>query len=186
MMMMMMIFWFLCSFETSEMRCVGFCGQFWNQWSKMCWFLCRFLKPVKWDVFVFCAEAKKLFQAPEAPKTVLEALTQRLEKYKSSQDSARQGGDSGKARRMGRIVKVAVAFPSFFSLSVFLYSFGCCASLQGFCAYLVSAFPARSTSFSQNVLQIFNGGMCFNPLTSRTNCNFWQIMGCFRIIIINN
>ncbi|KAL8578171.1 hypothetical protein ACOMHN_051726 [Nucella lapillus] len=50
-------------------------------------------------------ESKKLFQAPEAPKTVMEALTQRLEKYQRSEDSARQTGDSDKARRMGRIVK---------------------------------------------------------------------------------
>ncbi|XP_076440477.1 coiled-coil and C2 domain-containing protein 1-like isoform X2 [Babylonia areolata] len=50
-------------------------------------------------------ESKKLFQAPEAPTTVPEALNQRLEKYKSSEESARQAGDSGRARRMGRIVK---------------------------------------------------------------------------------
>ena len=56
--------------------------------------------------FVAGAEAKKLFQAPDAPKTVMEALMQRLEKYRSSEDSAKQAGESGKARRMGRIVKV--------------------------------------------------------------------------------
>ncbi|XP_070195173.1 coiled-coil and C2 domain-containing protein 1-like isoform X1 [Littorina saxatilis] len=50
-------------------------------------------------------EAKKLFQAPDAPKTVMEALTQRLEKYKSTENSAKEAGESGKARRMGRIVK---------------------------------------------------------------------------------
>ena len=59
---------------------------------------------------VNCAEAKKLFQAPDAPKTVMEALMQRLEKYKSSEDSAKQAGDSSKARRMGRIVKVGLFF----------------------------------------------------------------------------
>ena len=30
------------------------------------------------------------------------------------------------------------------------YSFACCACLQSFCTYLVSAFPAYSTSFSEN------------------------------------
>ena len=41
------------------------------------------------------------------------------------------------------------------------YSFGCCACLQGFDTYLVSAFPAHSTSFFPKFLQIFNGWMCF-------------------------
>ncbi|PVD23464.1 hypothetical protein C0Q70_16736 [Pomacea canaliculata] len=50
-------------------------------------------------------ESKRLFQAPDAPKTVIEALVQRLEKYRSAEDSAKTAGDSGKARRMGRIVK---------------------------------------------------------------------------------
>ncbi|KAH9492096.1 Coiled-coil and C2 domain-containing protein 1-like, partial [Bulinus truncatus] len=50
-------------------------------------------------------QEKTLFNAPEAPKTVMEALTQRLEKYKSTETAAKSEGDSGKARRMGRIVK---------------------------------------------------------------------------------
>ena len=67
---------------------------------------------------VACAEAKKLFQAPDAPKTVMEALMQRLEKYKSSEDSAKQAGDSSKARRMGRIVKVVFVPGLFFCLDI--------------------------------------------------------------------
>ncbi|XP_055885542.1 coiled-coil and C2 domain-containing protein 1-like isoform X1 [Biomphalaria glabrata] len=50
-------------------------------------------------------QEKALFHAPDAPKSVMEALTQRLEKYKSSEAAAKTEGDSGKARRMGRIVK---------------------------------------------------------------------------------
>ncbi|XP_077991493.1 coiled-coil and C2 domain-containing protein 1-like [Glandiceps talaboti] len=45
------------------------------------------------------------FGVPSAPKTAMEALQQRLEKYKSSEQSAKQEGNSSKARRMGRIVK---------------------------------------------------------------------------------
>lgn len=54
---------------------------------------------------VSAEQEKAIFNAPDAPKTVMEALTQRLEKYKSSESSAKSEGDSGKARRMGRIVK---------------------------------------------------------------------------------
>ena len=39
------------------------------------------------------------------PKTVLEALEQRLAKYKQGMDNAKAKNESGKARRMGRIVK---------------------------------------------------------------------------------
>lgn len=51
-----------------------------------------------------------MFNAPDAPKTIMEALTQRLEKYKSSEAAAKAEGDSSKARRMGRIVKVSVCY----------------------------------------------------------------------------
>ena len=39
------------------------------------------------------------------PKTVLEALEQRIEKYKKATDDAKGKGEGSKARRMGRIVK---------------------------------------------------------------------------------
>jgi len=39
------------------------------------------------------------------PKSVLEALEQRIEKYKKAKDDAKVKGEDGKARRMGRIVK---------------------------------------------------------------------------------
>ncbi|XP_028406350.1 coiled-coil and C2 domain-containing protein 1-like isoform X2 [Dendronephthya gigantea] len=42
---------------------------------------------------------------PAAPKTVLEALEQRLEKYQSGVRDAEKEGNSGKARRMNRILK---------------------------------------------------------------------------------
>jgi hypothetical protein len=44
--------------------------------------------------------------APAAPKTVLEGLEQRLEKYQSGVQEAEKEENSGKARRMKRIVKV--------------------------------------------------------------------------------
>ncbi|CAH1773801.1 unnamed protein product [Owenia fusiformis] len=50
-------------------------------------------------------EAKEIFNAPEAPKSVLEALEQRLAKYKESEDKAKAEGNNSKARRHGRIVK---------------------------------------------------------------------------------
>lgn len=46
-----------------------------------------------------------IFGAPPPPKTVLEALEQRLNKYKSEVEKANSASNSSKARRMGRIVK---------------------------------------------------------------------------------
>jgi coiled-coil and C2 domain-containing protein 1 len=51
-------------------------------------------------------ESRKVFKAPEPPKTVLEALEQRFEKYKSAESEAKAAGEGSKARRHGRIVKV--------------------------------------------------------------------------------
>lgn len=51
-------------------------------------------------------EAKSLFGAPDPPKTVLEALEQRLQKYKQTEVEAKEKGESSKVRRYGRIVKV--------------------------------------------------------------------------------
>lgn len=42
---------------------------------------------------------------PPAPTTVKEALEQRLQRYKEAEQSAKEEGNSSKARRMGRIVK---------------------------------------------------------------------------------
>ena len=47
---------------------------------------------------------------PPAPKTVLEALEQRLEKYQSAVEDATKEGNPSKGRRMGRIVKVSVGY----------------------------------------------------------------------------
>lgn len=41
----------------------------------------------------------------EIPNTVLEALEQRLAKYKSQEEAAKADNNASKARRMGRIVK---------------------------------------------------------------------------------
>ena len=51
-----------------------------------------------------------MFQAPDAPKSVMEALTQRLDKYKTTETAAKEAGEGSKARRMGRIVKVNITF----------------------------------------------------------------------------
>lgn len=50
-------------------------------------------------------ESRKVFKAPEPPKTIMEALEQRLEKYKSAEAEAKAAGEGSKARRHGRIVK---------------------------------------------------------------------------------
>jgi coiled-coil and C2 domain-containing protein 1 len=50
-------------------------------------------------------EEEDLFHAPSAPTSILEALEQRLEKYKSEVAKAQESSNSSKARRMGRIVK---------------------------------------------------------------------------------
>lgn len=50
-------------------------------------------------------EEKAIFNAPDAPNSVMEALQQRLAKYKSSEDAAKAAGETSKARRHGRIVK---------------------------------------------------------------------------------
>ena len=51
------------------------------------------------------SEVAHSFNAPQAPKTIMQALQQRLDKYKSTAEAARTAGDTVKARRLGRIVK---------------------------------------------------------------------------------
>lgn len=45
---------------------------------------------------------------PPPPKDVNEALQQRLQKYQQAAGKAKEEGNSSKARRMGRIVKVSI------------------------------------------------------------------------------
>jgi hypothetical protein len=52
-------------------------------------------------------DKQKLFKAPETAGTVMEALQQRLAKYKEAEEQAKQAGDSSKMKRHGRIVKVS-------------------------------------------------------------------------------
>ena len=54
------------------------------------------------------SSAPKNLEPPPPPKDVAEALQQRLEKYQHATDQAKQEGNSSKARRMGRIVKVSI------------------------------------------------------------------------------
>lgn len=51
------------------------------------------------------AEEADVYSAPPVPATVMEALEQRLSKYQSVEQAARDEGNSSKARRIGRIVK---------------------------------------------------------------------------------
>ena len=46
-----------------------------------------------------------IYSAPPAPVTIMEALEQRLDKYRSAEKAAQDEGNSSKARRLGRIVK---------------------------------------------------------------------------------
>ncbi|KAI7685408.1 Coiled-coil and C2 domain-containing protein 1-like [Sarcoptes scabiei] len=49
-------------------------------------------------------DAKKLFNAPESAGSILEALEQRLAKFKSTKEQAVASNNANKARRLGRIV----------------------------------------------------------------------------------
>lgn len=50
---------------------------------------------------------KEVFKAPAAPTNVMEALQQRLEKYKSAVAQSREEGNEAKVRRMLRIQQVS-------------------------------------------------------------------------------
>jgi len=52
----------------------------------------------------------KLFKAPEKASSVMDALQQRMAKYKDAEQQAREEGSSSKMKRMGRIVKVGMLF----------------------------------------------------------------------------
>ena len=54
-------------------------------------------------------------EPPPPPSSVLEALQQRLEKYESAANQAKEEGNGSKARRMGRIVKVDILILVYFS-----------------------------------------------------------------------
>lgn len=57
---------------------------------------------------LFFKVEKKLYNAPDQPTTTLDALNQRMAKYKSCEEEAKASGNSSKVRRMGRIVKVRI------------------------------------------------------------------------------
>lgn len=50
-------------------------------------------------------EASRIFNAPKAVETVLDALEQRLQKFKSTLEQATAEQNTSKIRRLGRIVK---------------------------------------------------------------------------------
>ena len=51
-------------------------------------------------------DKQKLFKAPEKANSVMDALQQRMTKYKDAEEHAKQEGSTSKMKRMGRIVKV--------------------------------------------------------------------------------
>ena len=67
-------------------------------------------------MLLYLSEEQQLFKAPEAPKTTMDALQQRLEKYKNAEQQAKEAGETSKCRRMGRIAKVSLI--SRFSMSL--------------------------------------------------------------------
>ncbi|XP_052776019.1 coiled-coil and C2 domain-containing protein 1-like isoform X2 [Mya arenaria] len=50
-------------------------------------------------------EERSIFKAPDPPKSTMDALSQRLDKYKTAEQQAKEEGNGSKARRMGRITK---------------------------------------------------------------------------------
>ena len=58
---------------------------------------------------------------PPPPKTIMEALEQRLAKYQEASDKAKEEGNSGKVRRMGRIVKVSEIIKNFSQQNLFSF-----------------------------------------------------------------
>lgn len=54
------------------------------------------------------AAKEKLFHAPAGASSVMEALQQRLDKFRSTALSAKEEGNSSKARRLDRIVQVCI------------------------------------------------------------------------------
>ena len=59
---------------------------------------------------VYSTDKKRLYSAPPKPVTVMDALEQRLEKYKATADAAKAAADSSKQRRMARVAKVRCYF----------------------------------------------------------------------------
>ena len=100
----------------------------------------------------------------------MEALMQRLEKYKSSEDSAKQAGDSSKARRMGRIVKVVFVLGLFFCLHIgLLFPLVFFISCLSFCFFISKAIASLCI-----VLALFFFGFfslfCLYLLSGQASC----------------
>jgi len=55
---------------------------------------------------VVLVDKQKLFKAPEKASSVMDALQQRMNKYKDAEEQAKQEASTSKQKRMGRIVKV--------------------------------------------------------------------------------
>lgn len=61
--------------------------------------------PANDEIAAESEDSGQLFNAPATPASTIEALEQRFQKYKSSQQEAQEQGNGSKARRLGRIVK---------------------------------------------------------------------------------
>jgi len=57
-------------------------------------------------LYLFHPDKKKLYNAPETAGSVLEALNQRLAKYKEAEQMAKEENNASKMKRQARIVKV--------------------------------------------------------------------------------
>ena len=68
------------------------------------------------------SDAQSAGGPPPPPKDVMEALQQRLDKYQSATDQAKKEGNSSKARRMARIVKVRriIGIAKFYKKTTFI------------------------------------------------------------------
>jgi len=72
--------------------------------------------------YIFVPEERSIFDAPDPPKTTMEALTQRHNKYKNAAASAKEENNGGKSRRMGRIAKVSSLLNGLYYMKVLVLS----------------------------------------------------------------
>ena len=100
----------------------------------------------------------------------MEALMQRLEKYKSSEDSAKQAGDSSKARRMGRIVKVVFVLGLFFCLHIgLLFPLVFFISCLSFCFFISKAVASLCIVLALFFVCVFSL-FCLYLLSGQASC----------------
>lgn len=82
--------------------------------------------------------------APAEPKTVLDALQQRLNRYREAGSQARASGDERKARMHDRIAKVSPPLLCPACLLSHALAFSGFLSVYGACLLLLQPFPVSS------------------------------------------